>query len=130
MSFLHLSKAQILRAHARTLAKQGGSEGIRDMGMLDAALAMPQATYGGTLLHPTLEAQAAAYLYHLCQNHPFIDGNKRVAALAMLVFCDINGYRVALNNAQLEKLVMDTAASRITKAVITEVIHNALELHR
>ncbi|MDF0551888.1 Fic family protein [Kamptonema sp. UHCC 0994] len=69
----------VLIIHARQIEKFGGSQGIRDEGLLESALAQPQSTFGGELLHPTIQDQAAAYFYHLAMNHPFIDGNKRTA---------------------------------------------------
>lgn len=76
----------VLRIHDRQIEVFGGSTGVRDLGLLESALAQPQATFGGELLHPTLPEQAAAYLYHLAKNHPFIDGNKRTAFAVMDMF--------------------------------------------
>jgi death-on-curing protein len=67
-----LSISQILDIHQDEINSFGGTSGVRDEGLLDSALAQPQATFGGELLHPTIGEQAAAYLYHLAMNHPFI----------------------------------------------------------
>ena len=69
----------VLAIHARQIEKFGGTPGLRDEGLLDSALAQPQATFDQQWLHPTIPEQAAAYLYHLAMNHPFVDGNKRTA---------------------------------------------------
>jgi len=86
-----LTYEDVLEIHADQITRYGGAGGVRDEGLLRSALAQPEATYDDTLLHPTLEAQAGAYLYHLVKNHPFIDGNKRVGAASCLVFIDLNG---------------------------------------
>lgn len=86
----------VLNIHARQIEKFGGTNGIRDEGLLESALAQPQVTFGGQLLHPTIPAQAAAYLYHLAMNHPFIDGNKRTAFAVMDTFLRVNGYVLTL----------------------------------
>ncbi|MCC5608366.1 type II toxin-antitoxin system death-on-curing family toxin [Nostoc sp. CHAB 5834] len=87
-----LSISQVLNIHQDEINSFGGTSGVRDEGLLDSALAQPQATFGGELLHPTIHEQAAAYLYHLAMNHPFIDGNKRTAFAVMDTFITLNGY--------------------------------------
>jgi death-on-curing protein len=88
--FLHLE--DVLALHARSIELFGGSLGVRDIGLLQSALAVPEASCAGELLHPTIHEMAAAYLFHLCKNHPFLDGNKRAATAAALVFLEINGW--------------------------------------
>ncbi|MEG4494682.1 type II toxin-antitoxin system death-on-curing family toxin [Microcoleus sp. D3_18_C4] len=78
-----VSKSMVVNIHARQIERFGGTPGLRDEGLLESALAQPQATFGGQLLHPTIAEQAAAYLYHIAMNHPFIDGNKRTAFAAV-----------------------------------------------
>lgn len=78
-----LTKRFILTYHARLIDLFGGSHGLRDEGLLEAALAQPEATFDGELLHPTTWEAAAAQGFHLCRNHPFVDGNKRIAAVSM-----------------------------------------------
>jgi death-on-curing protein len=73
-----LSLDEVLEIHAQQIERYGGSAGLRDAAGLESAIATPQATFGGEFLHTSIRAMAAAYLFHLCQNHPFIDGNKRV----------------------------------------------------
>ena len=93
----------------------GGSSGVRDDGLLESALAQPQATFGGQLLHPTIHEQAAAYLYHLSKNHPFIDGNKRTACAAMETFLELNGYQLNLSDEEEYNLVIQVAQGSMTK---------------
>src|SRR3569832_264121 len=90
-SIRFLSVENVLAIHADTIAEEGGRVGIRDIGLLESAVAMPQATYEGAYLHPDLAAMAAAYLFHLCQNHAFVDGNKRAAAFSTVLFLALNG---------------------------------------
>lgn len=123
----YLTREQVLRIHARVLAAHGGSDGIRDLGMLDAALQMPESTFDGKLLHPDIPAAAAAYLFHLCQNHPFIDGNKRVATMAMYAFIKSNGYELTLDNDELADLVLALASGNLNKKELTERLRSSLE---
>ena len=85
-----VSKTMVLSIHARQIERFGGTPGVRDEGLLESALAQPQATFGGDFLHPTISEQAAAYLYHIAMNHPFIDGNKRTAFAVMDTFLRLN----------------------------------------
>lgn len=86
--------------HVRGIEVFGGSHGIRDHGLLESAVMAPRATYGGTVLHPTLATMAAALGYGLAKNHPFVDGNKRVAAMATLAMLRLNGFRLQLPQQQ------------------------------
>ncbi|CBN56535.1 MULTISPECIES: type II toxin-antitoxin system death-on-curing family toxin [Kamptonema] len=121
-----LNKSAVLSIHARQIEKFGGSQGVRDEGLLESALAQPQATFGGELLHPTIQDQAAAYFYHLAMNHPFIDGNKRTAFAAMDSFLRFNGYSLNLTDEQAYNLVMQVAQGNMNKgelaAFLKEVI--------
>jgi fido (protein-threonine AMPylation protein) len=85
-----------MRLHDRQVEKFGGTSGIRDQGLLESALAQPQATFAGELLHATIYEQAAAYLFHLAMNHPFLDGNKRTAFAVMDVFLRLIRDRTSL----------------------------------
>jgi death-on-curing protein len=84
MEPLSLSLDEVLEIHEQQIERYGGSAGLRDAAGLESAVAMPQATFGGEFLHTSIPAMAAAYLFHLCQNHPFIDGNKRAGANAAI----------------------------------------------
>ena len=86
-----ISISEVQEIHTDQISSFGGSPGIRDEGLLESALAQPQATFGGEFLHSTIPEQAATYLYHLAMNHPFIDGNKRTAFAVMDTFLRLNG---------------------------------------
>ncbi len=121
------SRDEVLLLHADQITTFGGTAGVRDQGLLDSALAQPRATFGGELLHPTLADQAAAYLYHLSRNHPFIDGNKRTAFAVMDSFLTTNGYRLSLSNGEAYDLVMQVAQGQVDKAALANILANALE---
>jgi len=117
---LFLTQEEVLLAHERQIARYGGSTGLRDIGLLESALAMPQASFGGTYLHVDHYAMAAAYLFHIVSNHPFIDGNKRTGMVAALTFLDMNGYwfneKADKNlDAALEELVLSVARGEMEK---------------
>lgn len=116
-----LSKRLLLAIHRDQINSFGGSHGLRDEGLLDSSLEQPKATYEGELLHPTVLEQAAAYLFHLARNHPFVDGNKRVAFAAMDVFLRMNGVQLQLSDAQAYRLVVRAASGKMTKEEITDL---------
>lgn len=120
-----LSISQVLDIHQDEINSFGGTFGVRDKGLLDSALAQPQATFGGELLHPTIGEQAAAYLYHLAMNHPFIDGNKRTAFAVMDTFITLNGYSLNLSEEQAYNLVIQVVQRQISK----EELSAFMELH-
>jgi death-on-curing protein len=126
---IHLDVAAVIAIHAEVLSAHGGAQGLRDRALLESAVAAPQATQGGrALLRDTIEV-AAAYLFYLCRNHPFVDGNKRTALAACLVFLQANG---RLEGAALggvddwEALVVDVAASRIDRKEATRRLRQLL----
>ena len=111
-----LTLEEVLSLHADQVERYGGSPGVRDMGLLEAALGMPQATFGGAFLHGSLAEMAAACLFHLAQNHPFVDGNKRTALMTALVFLGLNGLSLESAEDDLGDLVLGVAAGRVSKA--------------
>jgi death-on-curing protein len=119
-----LTLDEVLEIHRDQLARYGGTSGIRDLGLLQSALAQPQATFGGQFLHADLFEMAAAYLFHLVQNHPFVDGNKRVGAVAALVFLRMNDQDIKITNIELELLVLSVARGQADKAAITTFIRD------
>jgi death on curing protein len=129
--FLYLDAEGVLAIHAEVLAAHGGAPGLRDQGLLESAVAAPQASFGGELLIQDPVEVAAAYLFYLCRNHPFVDGNKRTALAAALVFLKQNGL---LKNPSLpaqnvdawEALVLDVAASRIDREETTARLRKLL----
>lgn len=120
------SRDEVLLLHADQIATFGGTAGVRDQGLLDSALAQPQATFGGKLLHPTLADQAAAYLYHLSRNHPFIDGNKRTAFGVMDAFIEVNGYRLTLTDDEAYELTMQVAQGQLSKDALAQRLAAAI----
>ncbi len=108
----------IIELHASQLELFGGGAGLRDQGLLESAVAQPQASFGGHLAHDGLFAMAAAYLFHLVSNHPFVDGNKRIGLIAALVFLDLNGVSIAHPTEALYELTMGVAEGRIDKAAV------------
>jgi death-on-curing protein len=111
-----LSLKDVLALHADQIEQYGGSHGVRDLGLLQSALAMPEASFGGAFLHGTIEEMASAYLYHIAQNHPFIDGNKRIALMATLAFVELNGLEIEAPDRELGDLVLGVAGGKVTKA--------------
>lgn len=112
---LHLSVEQVHLIHAAVLHAHGGSEGLRDEALLESAVAAPQATHGGEPLFRDAVEVAAAYLFYLCRNHAFVDGNKRTALAACLIFLRINGRQTLPDGEEWETLVSDVAASRLDR---------------
>ncbi len=110
-----LSLDEVLELHADQISSFGGTPGVRDEGLLESALAQPQATFGGQFLHPTISEQAAAYLYHIAMNHLFIDGNKRTAFAVTDTFLRLNGCALNLTDDRAYDLVMRVARGTMTK---------------
>lgn len=115
-----LSSEDVLEIHRDLIRDFGGSDGVRDMGLLQSAVAMPRASFGGEFLHTDLFEMAAAYLFHLARNHPFVDGNKRVGAAAALVFLEINGLRIEASNASLAETTIAAAEGKASKSAVAE----------
>lgn len=113
-----LTLAEVLRILQDQVTRYGGDFGIRGLGLLSSAIAVAQASFGGKELHADLFEIAAAYAFHICQNHPFIDGNKRVALASALVFLDLNGVQIRDPEDRLYPLMMRVASSRASKAEI------------
>jgi death on curing protein len=110
MEPLFLSLDEILEIHRQQIERYGGSAGLRDAALLESAIATPQATFGSEFLHTSIPAMAAAYLFHLCQNHAFIDGNKRVGANAAITFLLMNNWEPTSSEDELVELVLSIAS--------------------
>ncbi len=128
--FLFLSIKQIDLLHLEVLKEFGGADGLRDRGLLESALEMPRATFDGKLLHKNLSAIAGAYLFHICRNHPFIDGNKRVALGAALIFIEVNGGTIRASDDELERLTLGVACSEINKDAVTTFFRSRVKARR
>lgn len=114
----YLTPAQLLFIHDRLIAETGGMPGVRDIGLLVSAAARPQATFDGADLYPTLYLKAAALMDSLINNHPFIDGNKRVGITAAGLFLRLNGRRLVVSNAELEAFTLRVAQGLSSVEVI------------
>ena len=108
----YLTIPQILFLHARLTEETGGSHGLREMALLEAASARPQATFESQDLYPDLFSKTAALLDSLINNHPFVDGNKRTGIAAAGLFLRQNGYRLTASNPELEVFTLKIASSR------------------
>ena len=117
---LFLTLDDIIESHQNQIDTYGGSHGIRDIGLLESAIAQPEASFGGQYLHADIFEMAAAYLFHLVMNHPFVDGNKRVGLEAALIFLEINDKSLIANDDELVDLVLKTTAGQIGKREIAE----------
>ena len=106
---------EVLAFHDNLIQRYGGSSGIRDMGLLLAAIAQPQMSFGGRYLHEDVYAMAAAYLYHLIKNHAFVDGNKRTAIVTMIVFLKYHDIPISMGQDELYDLAIGVATSQISK---------------
>ncbi len=115
-----LSKERVLQIHESQIEKFGGLSGIRDVGLLESALAMPQMSFGGHFLHGDVCEQAAAYLFHITSNHPFLDGNKRTGAATALIFLQLNGKPYEGDKDAFESLVLAVANGELEKPAIAE----------
>jgi death-on-curing protein len=116
VELIFLTLDEVLAIHADQIERYGGSLGIRDRGLLESALAMPEATYAEQELHPSIFEKAAAYLFHLVKNHPFVDGNKRVGLATALAFLGMNDVTLHATDDDLVDLVLGIAESRFSKA--------------
>lgn len=109
---IHLSVPDVEEIHAAVIEAFGGAAGIRDRSLLESAAAAPRATVFGESPFRSLPEIAAAYMYYLCSNHPFVDGNKRVAITSAIVFLRLNGIEPAADSDAWYSLVMDIASSQ------------------
>ena len=113
-----LDMDDVIELHATQLEVFGGAVGLRDQGLLESAVAQPQMSFGGEYIHNGLFAMAAAYLFHIVSNHPFVDGNKRAGLLSAVVFLDVNGISIDHPSEALYELTMGVAEGRIDKPAI------------
>jgi death on curing protein len=123
LSIFFLTPEEVLAIHDDQITRYGGDTGLRDLGLLQSALAVPCATFDGEFLHSDLAEMAAAYLFHLVGNHPFIDGNKRVGAVAAIVFLDLNGVNFNAPESEFEQVTMSVACGEIEKTGVADFFH-------
>jgi death-on-curing protein len=117
-----LTLAEILEIHQDQIERYGGEPGLRDMGLLKSAAGTPAATFGDKFLYTDIYEMAAAYLFHLVKNHPFVDGNKRVGTVATIVFLTLNGYDFDAPESDLVDLVYGVARGDTDKSEVTVFI--------
>ena len=117
-----LSVDEVLYLHEVQLSRYGGGSGLRDPGALESAVAMPRASFEGDLLHSDLFAMAAAYAFHIAQNQPFVDGNKRTGLAAALVFLDLNGVTIEDPEHRLYDAMLDLAERRMDKTGLASLL--------
>ena len=122
----HLTVEIVREIHAEAIAKFGGAEGVRELALLESAVAAPQASFGGRSPYEDLAEAAAAYLFYLCRNHPFIDGNERTALGTCVVFLRLNGIEPKADGPEWEDPALVTAASAIDRDAATQRLRRLL----
>jgi len=115
---LFLTLDEVLSLHEDQIRRYGGSGGVRDLGLLQSAIGNVMATFDGAFLHQSLFEMAAAYLFHICRNHPFVDGNKRTAVAAALIFLEMNGVEIDAGEKDFYDLAIGVAEGKVTKAAV------------
>lgn len=122
----YLSLGEVLVLHQRLLTQSGGGEGLRDLGALESAVAQPRMTFGGQDLYPDLATKAAALGFSLIQNHPFLDGNKRVGHAALDTFLLLNGHELANPVDEAERVVLGVAVGTLDREGFTNWVRRAI----
>ena len=115
----YLALNEVLELHRRIIAQSGGASGVLNLSALESALAQPQMTFGGNELYPTLVEKVAALGFSLIQNHPFVDGNKRIGHAAMEVFSVLNGFEIVAPVDEQEQIILNTAAGKLPQSDLT-----------
>ena len=113
-----LTLEDVLFLHDDRIARYGGTLGVRDIGLLQSALGMPSATFSGALLHESMPHMAAAYLFHIAKNHPFLDGNRWTALATAIAFLGVNGWLLDADPEELIETVLGVAAEKISKSAL------------
>jgi len=128
MEIAFLTLEDILALHEELIQRYGGTRGLRDAGLLEAALAMPQAGFGSQYFHEFPYEMAAAYLFHLVRNHAFIDGNKRIALACAILFLKINRVSYSITEEEAVELTLETASGNMDKGAVTAFFRKHLKL--
>lgn len=118
---------QVIEIHDAFLEDHGGLQGIRDKGLLISAVEMPRASMFGEYLHKTIYDKAAVYLFHIVQNHPFNDGNKRTGALTTILFLEENEIKIAFSDHDYEEFVVNVAQGQKNKGEIAYFLQHGKE---
>jgi len=129
-SCFHLTVEIVREIHKEAIARFGGSEGVRDGALLESAVAAPQASFGGRSPYRDLTEVAAAYLFYLCRNHPFVDGNKRAALGACVIFLRLNGVEPKPDGPAWEELVLAIASGSLDREEATMKLRELLPTNK
>jgi death on curing protein len=116
----YLSLQEVISLHSLLIAQSGGSSGLRDRGGLESAVAQPEASFGGEELYPDLASKTAALGHSLIQNHPFVDGNKRIGHAAMEVFLLLNGHEIVASVDEQEQIIIEVASGKVSRIELGE----------
>ncbi len=119
---IFLTLAEVIEIHKDQIHRYGGEIGLRDIRLLESAIAQPEASFGGEWLHSDIYQMAAAYAFHICMNHPFFDGNKRAALASALVFLELNGVSIQDSKGKLKDLMLKMADGRLMKKDFSEIL--------
>lgn len=122
----YLTLGEVLDLHRRIVARWGGAVVVRDLGALESAIAQPRMTFGGSDLYPDVVEKAAALCFSLIQNHPFVDGNKRVGHAAMETFLVLNGYEIHASVDDQERAMLAVAAGTLSRNGLTEWLRDCV----
>ena len=119
---IFLNLTEVLEIHKIQIELYGGQYGVRDLGLLQSALAQPEASFGGQWLHDDIYVMASAYAFHICQNHPFFDGNKRTALASALVFLELNSISLDDPKNILLDAMLNMAKGQLSKQQLAEIL--------
>ena len=119
---IFLTLAEIIEIHNNQIELYGGQKGIRNLGLLQSAVAQPEASFADQWLHENIYSMAAAYAFHICQNHPFFDGNKRTALASALVFLELNGISLDDPKSKLLEAMLGMAKGTLSKQQFAEIL--------
>jgi death-on-curing protein len=125
-----LTLADVIEIHDDQIRRYGGSQSIRDIGLLDSAVVMAQASFAGQYLHPALYEMAAAYAYHISENQPFVDGNKRTGLAAALTFLKLNGIAIEDRQGKLHRVMMNVGIGQLSKKELAQIFEESGEAGR
>lgn len=117
-----LTLAEVVEIHTDQIQRYGGADGVRDINLLSSAIAMPYASFSGSFLHTDIYEMSAAYAFHISQNQPFVDGNKRTALASALVFLELNGISITDPKGQLYNVMISLASGNLSKSGLAEVL--------
>ena len=126
----HLGIDTVREIHAEAIKRFGGLNGVRDENLLASAVLTPQSSFGGKSPYADIVEVAAAYLFYICNNHPFLDGNKRTAMMAAIVFLRLNGIEPLPDSGKWEKLMLDVAANKLDRSTTTHRLRKMLKRQR